>query len=253
MKEVPQTPLFGKRVLLLRPQGVTSQLESGLQRLGAVVEIMALTQVVPLPLASASVVTQADWVLFTSQQGVLHGWQYLPVPYPKIAVVGQATQAAVERLGGVVAFCAKQASANGLVTELLLEWQQQGITQPQQVLWLGSALAYNTVMKTAFTQAGHCVVCVSVYNTVPLAVSAGQLAELQQQIDEFSPDALVVTSASGVKALANAGLQLGVTCTLVSLGKRTTNTILTFDWACGFVEALAPTPWGIAAVLSNNT
>lgn len=252
MKEIAETPLVGKRVLLLRPQGVVSQLEVGLQQLGAVVETIALTQVVPLPVASSSVVTQADWVLFTSQQGVLHGWQYLPDPYPNIAVVGQATQVAVERQGGVVSFCAKRASAKGLVTELLVEWQQQGITQPQQILWLGSALAQQPTIVSPFTRAGHTVACVPVYTTQPLGVSAGQLAELQQQINEFSPDAVVLTSASGVEALANAGLQLGVTCTLVSLGANTTSSILAFDWACGFVEVLEPTPWGIATALTNN-
>ncbi len=248
-----ETPLLGKRLLLVRPQGVVSQLEVGLQQLGAVVETIALTQVVPLPLASSSVVTQADWVLFTSQQGLLHGWQYLPVPIPNIAVVGQATQAAVERLGGVVSFCAKRASAKGLVTELLAVWQQQRITQPQQVLWVGSALADTTIMEQLFTPAGHTVVCVPVYNTVPLVLSTGQLAGMQQRINEFSPNAVVVTSASGVEALATAGLQLGVTCTLVSLGQRTTHAILTFDWACGFVEVLEPTPRGIAVALSNNS
>jgi uroporphyrinogen-III synthase len=245
---------------MLRPQGVTSQLESQLQAWGATVEPLHLTQVVGLNRQTIQLqlgtlnLSNMDWLVFTSQQGVTHGWQWVAASAKKakIAVVGQATEHAVEAIGQTVNFCAENASAKGLAQELVAHWQTEGVTIPQRVLWVGSALA-NDDFSALLEKQGHTVLKLPVYTTQAVAFSAEALKTLQQQVDAFQPWAVVVTSASGVNALGELGLQVGVGCTLVSLGSRTTEAILGFEWGCGFAEAPSPTAEGILTVLETMT
>jgi len=250
--------IVGKRLLMLRPEGVCSKLEAQLQAWGAIVEPLHLTKIVPLEEQTiqqqigAFDLTNIDWVAFTSHQGVYHGWQWVEKAMnpEKIAVVGQATQHAVEALGQTVSFCAKRASGKGLAEGLLAHWQAEGITASQRVLWVGSALA-NDDFSALLEAQGHRVLRISVYTTQAIAFSAEALIRLQQRVNAFQPWAVVVTSGSGVKALAAADIQVGVGCTLVSLGENTTNAILGFEWGCGFVEAQSPTAEGVLAVLTT--
>jgi uroporphyrinogen-III synthase len=250
------TPLAGRRILMLRPKGVSSKLEAQLQAWGAVVEPLTLTKTIALDEASvqqqfnAINLTAVDWVALTSQQGVAYGWHWIEpllISAP-IAVIGQATQHAVEARGGTVGFCAEKASGKGLAEGLLTHWAEIGIKTPQTVLWVGSALAGEGFFKP-LVQAGHTVERVAVYTTQAIAFSVEEIRQLQGTIDAFAPWAVVVTSGSGVRALADLGLQVGVGCTLVSLGAGTTEAILAYEWGCGFVEADAPTPAGVLAVL----
>jgi uroporphyrinogen-III synthase len=137
-----------------------------------------------------------------------------------------------------------------LAEGLLALWQATGVTALQRVLWVGSALA-NDDFSAPLKAQGHRVLRVSVYTTQAITFSAEERADLQQQVDAFQPWAIVVTSGSGVKALAAADIQVGVGCTLVSLGENTTNAILGFEWGCGFVEAQSPTAEGVLAVLAT--
>ncbi len=252
--------IVGKRLLMLRPEGVCSKLEVQLQAWGAIVEPLHLTKIVPLEEQTiqqqigAFDLSNIDWVAFTSQQGVSHGWHWVEAftKKAKIAVVGQATQHAVEAMGGAVSVCAERASGRGLAEGLLAHWQAEGITALQRVLWVGSALA-NDDFSALLEAQGHTVLRLPVYTTQAMVFSAEALVSLQQQVDAFQPWAVVVTSGSGVKALALVGLQVGVGCTLVSLGESTTNAILGFEWGCGFVEAQAPTAEGVLAVLKTIT
>lgn len=250
--------IVGKRLLMLRPEGVCSKLEAQLQAWGAIVEPLHLTKIVPLeeqPIQQqigAFDLSNIDWVVFTSQQGVTHGWRWVEkaVNPAKIAVVGQATQHAVEAMGQTVSFCAERASGKGLAEGLLGLWATEGITATQSVLWVGSALA-NDDFSAPLEARGHRVLRVSVYTTQARVFSAEEMEAMQQQVDAFQPWAVVVTSGSGVKALAAADIQVGVGCTLVSLGENTTNAILGFEWGCGFVEAQSPTAEGVLAVLAT--
>ena len=250
--------IVGKRLLMLRPEGVCSKLEAQLQAWGAIVEPLHLTKIVPLEEQTiqqqigAFDLSAVDWVVFTSQQGITHGWHRVEAStkQAKIAVVGQATQHAVEAMGGTVSFCAKRASGKGLAEGLLGLWTTEGITASQRVLWVGSALA-NDDFSALLEAQGHGVLRVAVYTTQAMVFSAEALVSLQQQVNTFQPWAVVVTSGSGVKALAAADIQVGVGCTLVSLGENTTNAILGFEWGCGFVEAQSPTAEGVLAVLAT--
>ena len=250
--------IVGKRLLMLRPEGVCSKLEAQLQAWGAIVEPLHLTKIVSLEEQAiqqqigAFDLSNIDWVVFTSQQGVTHGWRWVKAStkQAKIAVVGQATQHAVEAMGGAVSVCAERTSGRGLAEGLLGLWATEGITATQSVLWVGSALA-NDDFSAPLEARGHRVLRVSVYTTQAIVFSAEALIRLQQQVDAFQPWAVVVTSGSGVKALAAADIQVGVGCTLVSLGENTTNAILGFEWGCGFVEAPTPTAEGVLAVLAT--
>jgi uroporphyrinogen-III synthase len=252
--------IVGKRLLMLRPEGVCSKLEAQLQAWGAIVEPLHLTKIVPLEEQTiqqqlgALDLTNIDWVVFTSHQGVYHGWQWVEAStnQAKIAVVGQATQFAVEAMGQAVSFCAERASGKGLAEGLLGLWTTEGITASQSVLWVGSALASDD-FSAPLEARGHRVLKVPVYTTQAMAFSAEELVSLQQQVDAFQPWAIVVTSGSGVKALTAADIQVGVGCTLVSLGENTTNAILGFEWGCGFVEAQSPTAEDVLAVLKTIT
>jgi uroporphyrinogen-III synthase len=248
--------IVGKRILMLRPEGVRSQLESQLQAWGAIVEPLNLTKIIGLaePTIQQAIepidFSSINWLAFTSQQGVSHGWHWVEktMNQAKIAVVGQATQVAVEAVGGSVRFCAERASGKGLAEGLLALWEAEGVTAMQTVLWVGSALV-TTDFSAPLEAKGHCVWRLPVYTTQAMAFSAEQRTQIQHRIDAFNPWAVVATSPSGVQALEAMRVEVRVDCTLVSLGTSTTNAILGFEWGCGFVEAPAPTADGVLAIL----
>ncbi len=190
--------LQGKRVLVTRAAGQNTKLSRQLADLGAIpvefptIQIVPPADLTPLDDAIASL-SQYDWLIFTSANGVTHFWLRLiaagksaaDVQSLKIAVVGPATAAALEKFNVRVNHIPPQHVAESLLETL-------PVSAGERVLYPTADIA-RPVLADGLRAKGVIVDRVTTYQTQPVTIS-GNLPELLPTLD-----VLTFTSSSTVR------------------------------------------------------
>lgn len=228
-------PLFGKRLLLPRPEAQARATARAIRDRGAeplvtpVIEIVAPPDAKPLERAVRELAEYA-WVLFTSANGVerffaeiaRQGRDARAFASAKIAAIGPKTAAAIERHGIVPDLVAKEFVGEGLAAELV---ERAG---PRGKVLLARALVARDALPDALRAAGFSVDVVPVYET--RSASAAAKSELRALIAAGRADAILFTSSSTVtetlSALGPDAAALLATITVASIGPITAGTLL---------------------------
>jgi uroporphyrinogen III methyltransferase/synthase len=227
-------PLFGKRLILPRPEAQARATARAIRERGAeplvtpVIEITAPPDTKPLERAVLELGSYA-WVLFTSANGVerffaevaRQGRDARAFASAKVAAIGPKTAAAIEGHGIIPDLVAKEFIGEGLAKELLERTDARG-----KVL-LARALVARDALPDALRDAGFAVDVVPVYET--RGASEPTKERLRTLIASGKADAILFTSSSTVtetlSALGSDAAALLATITVASIGPITTGTL----------------------------
>jgi len=195
-------PLFGKSVCLTRPDGVQDALARALEDLGAEVIRFPAIEIVPSPperLAEGlSSLPDADWVVFTSGQGVetffdaltREGRDARALAGKRVAAVGPATAEALLATG-IKADLVPATFTGAALLDELLSASENG---EEFLLW--RAAAAREELADGLRRAGRIVVEVVAYEAVrPASVDAA----LRERLISAPPSAILFSSASTVR------------------------------------------------------
>jgi uroporphyrinogen III methyltransferase/synthase len=202
-------PLFGKRVLVTRPESQAASAAALLRDAGA--EPVVVPTIVlgppadPAPLAAAIAGLREGayaWVAFTSANGVGHTWDAVVAAggdarvfgSARLAAIGPATAAALEQHGLRPDVVAKEFRGEGLAKEMLAAMSKT----PGRVL-LPRAAKAREVLPETLRAAGWTVDVVAAYETRPPAPEA--VADLVARLEAGTLDAVTFTSSSTVDNL----------------------------------------------------
>ena len=232
--------LAGRRVLVTRALHQAGKLSDGLRALGAepvevpVLEIRPPTSFEALDAAFRQI-DQFDWLILTSANAVRAFDERatelgvaLQTARLKVAAVGEATAAAVRKVGLHVAFVPEEYLAESLVAGLLegIHLQTIGV----RVLLARAALARD-VIPDALREAGIAVDVADAYRNVLPEVAP----EMLRSAVADRIDAVTFTSSSSATHLAEAARLAGVAWPFtgvpaVSIGPITTETLIGLGW-----------------------
>jgi uroporphyrinogen III methyltransferase/synthase len=206
-----QLPLFGKRVLVTRPEGQSDGLAQALRDLGA--EPIELPTIRIAPVEDQSPLHEAagklgsyDWVIFTSVNGVRHfcaglwhtGADARAFGQAKIAAIGPATAEALGAYGLradlIPSEYRGEAVADALRTRV-------GDLRGQRVLLARAAVARDA-LPDLLRQAGAEVQVLPVYRAVP--APAESYEKIRARLREGSVDIATFTSPSTLNRLLDA-------------------------------------------------
>jgi len=191
--------LAGRRILVTRPRDSADALDAALEAEGAspipfpTIDIRPATDLAPLDRALGAL-DRFAWIAFTSANGVGVFFDRLAArggvlpPSARIAAVGPGTARAVAARGARAEFVPSEFLGERLGQEL-------GDVDGRRVLFPRAAQASDTLMRT-LAERGAVVEDVVVYDTLPAALDARGLAELERGVD-----AATFTSASTVDNL----------------------------------------------------
>jgi len=224
-------PLHGLRVAVTRPTEQNSRLAALLEEQGAEVLQFPVIAVEPIPQLQmpADLPRQADWLLFTSVNGVDYFWRnwterrdLRDLAGLKLAAVGPATRAALESRGLKVDFTARVHTAEALAAEL-----SAAVTAARA--WHVCGTLAGTELAAGLAAKGWPVERLEVYrNTAP-----ARLVERYRDVFELqSPDWILFCSSSAVRnfrELAGASFPSGVR--VGSLGPVTSQTVRACGWS----------------------
>ncbi len=240
-------PLFGRRVLVTRPQEQAQALVESLTRLGADVITLPAIEAVPLddyaPLDQA--IGQLDryhWLFFTSAVGVdyfLRRLRYLKkdvrsLAGVKLAAIGPKTAQALRRLGLRVDFVPQDSRQEGLLADLVPE------TMRGQRVLIARAQVARDLLPEGLRQMGATVDVAPVYRTLPPQALRSRLAAIAA---DRAPTIVTFTSSSCVhhvwEALPAARRRAFFKrVTTASIGPVTSATLREYGWP---VHIQAPT------------
>lgn len=202
-------PLFGKRVLITRPQGQEQALSRALRDAGAEpVELPTIRITEPLdPLAlktAAAGLEHYDWVIFTSANAVRAMFAELlalgkdarAFGRSRVAVVGPATRDALLTYG-IRADVMPQEHRGEAVFEAMAELCAMA---GQRVL-LPRAEVAREVLPEMLRDAGASVDVITAYRTLP--VSDEQMAAVRERLEAGTVDIVTFTSASTAEHLVS--------------------------------------------------
>jgi len=194
-------PLFGRRIVITRSQGQSSQLVSSLTELGAeILEIPVIKIVLPEdigPLKDAILgIANYDWLVFTSPNGVEHFFKWFFETYGdiraiggcQIAAVGSSTAAKLKRLHLKVDLMPDEFTALGVANA----FQQHQSIDNLNVCLLRAQVA-NPELPKVLNEMGGIVDDIPVYKTVPETVDRNNAAT---RLVEDGADLLTFTSGS---------------------------------------------------------
>jgi uroporphyrinogen III methyltransferase / synthase len=229
-------PLFGKRVLITRPEGQASSTAQGLRDAGAEPVLVPAIRIVapsdPEPLRRA--VREIDgygWAVFTSANGVRAFFGELAAQQKdarrlctvRVAAIGPATAAEL-RARGVEPDAVPDEYRGEAVADALLA-RHGGPASGVRVL-LARAEVARDALPERLRAAGAAVDVVSAYRTV--APGEPERARLRELIAGGEVDVLTLTSSSTLlrtlEALGEDGVALLARLTVASIGPITTET-----------------------------
>lgn len=205
-----QRPLAGTRVVITRAADQAGDFADALRSAGAEVLTRPLIRIedaaasAPLALA-ASRFHDYDWVIFTSANAVGRfvralsgrGGSRESARPPRIAAVGPATAAALERAGLTVTLVAHAQTGEGLARAVA----RAGPVAGSRILWPRASAARHDVAR-ALENAGARVDAIEAYRTVVDTTAARALV---RELAAGSADVLTFTSPSAVAAFVDAG------------------------------------------------
>jgi uroporphyrinogen III methyltransferase/synthase len=200
-------PLFGKRVLITRPEGQGDEMASDLRDRGADPVELPTVQIVPPsdPKQLEDAVLRAgeyDWAVFTSVNGVEAFFAVLDAQRRdarilggvKVAAIGPATRAALAKRG-VRADVMPGEYRGEAVFEAM---QAHGSLQGKRVLIARAEVARET-MPALLREAGAAVDVVPAYRTLP--ADPARFAEIRALLERGALHAVAFTSSSTVSRL----------------------------------------------------
>lgn len=238
-----------KRVLVTRAAHQASALAEALQARGLEVVSIPAIEIAPptdgyrVLDAALQKLTEFDWVLFTSVNGVdatiarLKNLNLTMPPQQRIAVIGTATRRAVENAGWKVTLQPETAVAESLA-EALLPYASDA-----RILFIRAEQGRDT-LPLILRRAGATLTLAAGYRSV---LPESSIALMQQQSESF--DAVCFTSSSSVlnlvAILERAGVRMREDALLASIGPVTTSTLMQLglrpqiETSVASVEALA--------------
>lgn len=190
MSQRPELPLRGRRVVVTRPIGQADSLRTALERLGAEVVHVPLIHIQPLAVDTRAWLRaeEADWLAFTSANGITHGWHAAPLSVrarlranAEVAAVGPATARAARVAGLVVQPLPERFVAESLA-DLLIR------AKARRVTWLRGEEARET-LGARLREAGIALQEVIVYRSAPVTVGALPLLGPTDIVTLTSPSA----------------------------------------------------------------
>jgi uroporphyrinogen III methyltransferase/synthase len=229
-------PLFGKRVLITRPEGHSDELARLLRDAGAEPLELPTVQIMPpddpAPLARAvAKLERYDWVVFTSSNGVRHFFQALSaagldtraLATTQVAAVGPATRA--ELLAHGVKADAMPAEFRGdSVAEAILS-RQASLTGSR--ILLARAAVAREALPELLREAGAHVEIAPTYRTLP--APAEHFDAIRRELEAGKVDIVTFTSSSTVErlldALGDAAATLLARPCLAAIGPITADTL----------------------------
>jgi uroporphyrinogen-III synthase len=237
-------PLDGLRILVTRARIQASDLVERLESLGAEpivmpsIEIAAPLDARPL-LDSLARLTEFDWMVFTSTNGVRAVLDCgIPLDGPKIAAVGPATASALERAGYRVDVVPTSFMGSAVPDAM-------GEIDGQRILWPRGDLARGEFV-AALIAGGATVLAVEAYRTLAAPWPKDPLPV---------PDLLTFTSSSGVlsahERLSERGL-LGwlETVPIVCIGPVTADTVRCLGYSVAMTASEHTIPGLVEAVVA---
>jgi uroporphyrinogen-III synthase len=207
-KSSKDLPLAGTRVLVGRARHQATALSAGLKRLGAgVIEIPVIQIRKPRsykPLDTAlKAIADYDWLILTSVNGVealsarMKRLRISPRHFKhlRIAAIGPATRADIEKLGLTVAVVPERYIAESVVEGL------RGKVEGKRVL-LARARVARDVIPRELREMGADVTVVEAYETVVPALSRSRLRSIMKD-PKRRPHIITFTSSSTVRNFVN--------------------------------------------------
>lgn len=207
-------PLAGKRVLVTRTREQAGALSESLLAVGAqpvelpVIRIVPPEDWAPLDRALRALAENAayDWLILTSANGVkmvlerLNALGYGPqaLAAVRIATIGPATAAALERYGLSAALVPDEYIAEGVAQALRREAAQRGETLRGQRILLARAAEARQVLVTDLEQAGAHVEVVAAYRTLSVDQDDERGREVIALLRQQQLDVITFTSSSTV-------------------------------------------------------
>ena len=197
------TELYGKKVVLTRTPEQSKAMTRDLQDLGT--EVISFPTIRLIPPPDESIIKEAireidtyEWIILTSVNAVEHFFKYLgkvdASTLPKVAVVGPATEKALEKHGGTAYVVAESFQQEGLVEVFsTLPHSAQADKSHKGKVLMPRSLEARDVLFKSLPKLGYELTVAPVYKTVQAAYNPASLATLR------SADAVVFTSPSTVK------------------------------------------------------
>lgn len=195
-------PLYGKRIVITRPESQAQPFIDSLREVGAVPIIFPTIKIAPIEndtilQAALQHMDEYDWIVFTSANGVhlsIDSMKLIDVPLLRlkkrqIAVIGPATAAALAHYGIEAALQPEEYIAEAIVDSLL---KREPITG-KKFLLLRADIARETLHEE-LEKHGGIVDEIPVYSTIPGEPSPEAFAELRTGVD-----VITFTSSSTVK------------------------------------------------------
>jgi uroporphyrinogen III methyltransferase/synthase len=229
-------PLFGKRVLVMRALDQAPETAALLYARGADPIVVPTLEIVPpsdVGLVARTVVSmdRYDWVAFTSANGVERTWSALlragrdarAFGKARIAAIGPATAAALERHGLVPDVTAKEFKGEGLAAAMQVA--MAGAIQGKGRFLILRAERARDVLPDALRAAGAVVDIVPVYAT---RAPEGIAETLRELLEKGAVDAAMFSSSSTVThvcdALGESAARLLSRVRVASIGPVTSET-----------------------------
>lgn len=193
------TPLMGKRILVTRPRAQAADLCDKLAVLGAEPIVFPTIEIAPLKDASwldqaIRQLSQYDWIIFTSVNGVTAFWDRLhaaekdssALAEVSVAAIGPATAQALEQRGVQPHFIPAEYVAEAIVEGI-------GVVRGRRILLPRADIA-REALASELERRGALVDEIAAYRTLPAAPDPRGLAELRRGVD-----AITFTSSSTVR------------------------------------------------------
>jgi uroporphyrinogen-III synthase len=206
--------LAGKHVLVTRTREQASALSENLRQSGALpVELPVIRIAPPADWSPLDQALQAlaekvayDWLIFTSANGVKMvmerletlGLEPRALAAARIATIGPATAAALEKYGLAAALVPEEYIAESVAAALRREVEQRGQTLAGQRILLARAAEARQVLITELEQAGARVEVVAAYQTLPVAQDDERGREVIALLRQQRLDVITFTSSSTV-------------------------------------------------------
>ena len=251
-------PLFRKRVLVTRARGQASDMSLRLREQGAEPIEMATIEIVPpddvAPLhAALEHISEYDWVIFTSANGVDAFFRYLDefgrdlraLGNARIAAIGNATDARLRAHGVKTDFVPERFIAEEVLAGLLERGAGEG-----RIL-LPRAERAREVLPDGLREAGAEVDVVSVYRTVLAEPNSAALARVRRG----DVDIVTLTSSSTARNLANmldGQIESLNRATIACIGPVTAETARQVGFKVDVVAEEYSIPGLVAAIVAVN-
>jgi uroporphyrinogen-III synthase len=190
-------PLENKRILVTRPRAQAADLCDKLAAQGAIPIVFPTIEIAPLDDYTAldraiRNLTQYQWIIFTSVNGVKAFWDRLEVvgagfvPTQRIAAIGPATASTLQAHDITVTLIPDEYVAEAIIESI-------GVVQGQRILLPRADIA-REALAVELRQRGAIVDEIAAYRTLPAQPDPDGLRELQRGVD-----LITFTSSSTVR------------------------------------------------------